>query len=164
MKIDLASIIVIVLFSVIFGFLCILGIVIIIKKTREKKENNQENTVHQEQTISRIQPEVGLEIVRNIGESHRIHQQNLVGNIIKINGFCEVYLKPKTFGNIKNSVFNSHCPIDLENFKDDTEVCVTQCFHAFHYICLKNYFIDNCNNNEFKCPLCKRFLFTLNES
>ncbi len=44
------------------------------------------------------------------------------------------------------------CPICLENYSNEKDVCFTPCKHLFHHICLKEY-IYGCE--EMKCPICK---------
>ncbi len=44
------------------------------------------------------------------------------------------------------------CPICLENYSNEKDVCFTPCKHLFHHNCLKEY-IYGCE--EMKCPICK---------
>jgi len=44
------------------------------------------------------------------------------------------------------------CPICLENYSIEKDVCFTPCKHLFHHNCLKEY-IYGCE--EMKCPICK---------
>ena len=59
----------------------------------------------------------------------------------------------KCFKYNKNNCNNEEeCPICLENYSIEKDVCFTPCKHLFHYNCLKEY-IYGCD--EIKCPICK---------
>ena len=61
--------------------------------------------------------------------------------------------------NIKD-IKNKKCLIDLENFEPDADVILTECFHVFHYECLKTFIEKNHKLKELKCPLCNHVLYS----
>ena len=52
--------------------------------------------------------------------------------------------------------FGEKCPICLENYNFEKEVCLTPCKHLFHHLCLKQYIYGIF---DVKCPICKYNLF-----
>ena len=52
--------------------------------------------------------------------------------------------------------YGEKCPICLENFNFEKEVCFTPCKHLFHHLCLKEYVYGII---DAKCPICKSNLF-----
>ena len=60
----------------------------------------------------------------------------------------------------KKEIKNMKCPIDLENFEPDSDIILTECFHLFHYNCLKTFLEKNKQLKEFKCPLCNHVLYS----
>ena len=54
------------------------------------------------------------------------------------------------------SDFGEKCPICLEPYDYNKDVCFTPCRHLFHHLCLKEYVYGI---NDVKCPLCKYSLF-----
>ena len=72
-------------------------------------------------------------------------------------------IKPVKFKEItknKKGIKNMKCPIDLENFQQDSDVILTECLHLFHYDCLKTFVEKNKKLKEFKCPLCNHILYS----
>ena len=74
-------------------------------------------------------------------------------NIIKPIKFNEINVNKKGIKNLK-------CPIDIENFAPDSDVILTECLHLFHYDCIKNFIEKNKKLKEFRCPLCKKLLYS----
>jgi len=52
--------------------------------------------------------------------------------------------------------FGEKCPICLDNYDDNKEVCFTPCKHLFHHKCLKEYIYGI---KDVKCPICKYDLY-----
>ena len=49
-------------------------------------------------------------------------------------------------------LFNSKCPICLEDFKNENKIYISVCKHGFHCNCFEQYIAKNVKNNS--CPLC----------
>ena len=54
---------------------------------------------------------------------------------------------------------NEKCSICLENFKENENVKMTECFHIFHYKCIKEWIECKKESTEMpECPICRRKL------
>ncbi len=54
----------------------------------------------------------------------------------------------------------TNCPICMENVNSEYEACFLDCDHIFHCKCMEQY--EN-TTNDYKCPLCRRGLYTAKE-
>ena len=64
---------------------------------------------------------------------------------IPVKVFKDIFIKQK-------KLFNSKCPICLEDFKNENTIYITVCQHGFHCNCFEQYIAKNVKNNS--CPLC----------
>lgn len=64
---------------------------------------------------------------------------------IPIQEFKETLIKQK-------KLFNSKCPICLEDFKTSDRIYIIICKHGFHCTCFEQFIAKNVKNNS--CPLC----------
>ena len=93
-----------------------------------------------------------INIINNNTSTDRIGLKNYL-NRMKAIKFEEIEKNIKDLNNIK-------CPIDMENFEQDSDVILTECFHVFHYDCLKTYIEKNHKLKELRCPLCNHILYS----
>ena len=158
----------IIIFSLIAVFLIVISIVCFIKKLNLKKNNKNKHTIKElrpnsiNSTIQSSQSAEGTVIPFpnfQVEEKEKYNKDYLTKEV-KINAFCNCFLKPVKFSSIK--VYNDSCPIDLTPFNENDNVSVTKCSHAFHFNCIKKYLLENESNNEFKCPICLTTLFEIN--
>ena len=83
-------------------------------------------------------------------------QSNIIITIKKVLTLEEILTNEKYLGSKKckkeYEKYNIECTICLEKFKVDIDmVCLSPCFHLFHYKCLYDYFHAN---KKAKCPNC----------
>ena len=173
MVINIFRLFLIIIICLVCLVLIIIGIIYIVKCY---KKNKTKDILPLNSSINSIGPssvEKQISIIRTTHNNNNINNNNNNNNIIqkkikkkdyltkemKINAFCDCFLKPVKFSLIK--VFNESCPIDLVPFKENEEVSVTKCLHAFHYNCIKKYLLENENNNELKCPICLTVLLEM---
>ena len=146
--------------------LIILGIICLIKYIRKRKNNKkkEQQELSKNSTNETSQPSTNLSSTQNqnISSSQKYFAQKLKTREVKINAFCECFLKPVKFGLIK--IYNESCPIDLIKFNENDLISVTKCHHGFHYNCIKKYLFENEKNEELKCPICLSTLFILDEN
>ena len=64
---------------------------------------------------------------------------------IPVKVFKEILIKQK-------KLFNSKCPICLEDFKKENQIYIIECKHGFHCNCFEQFISKNVKNNS--CPLC----------
>ena len=158
----------IIIFSLIVIFLIIVSVVCIIKKLNLKKNNKNKYTINEyrpNSITSTLQSSLSTEgtvlpFPMSPENGKEKYNKDYLSKEVKINAFCDCFLKPVKFSSIK--VYNESCPIDLIPFNENDDVSVTKCSHAFHFNCIKNYFLENESNNEFKCPICLTPLFEIN--
>ena len=158
----------IIIFSLIAVFLIVISIVCFIKKLNLEKNNNNKHTnkeLRPNSITSTIQSSQSAEGAvfpfPNFQEEEKEkYNKDYLTKEVKINAFCNCFLKPVKFSSIK--VYNDSCPIDLTPFNENDNVSVTKCSHAFHFNCIKKYLLENESNNEFKCPICLTTLFEIN--
>jgi hypothetical protein len=158
----------IIVFSLIVIFLIVISIVCFIKKLKLKNNNKVKHTTEEirpNSIASTLQSSVSTEgtaFPNPVPPENKKEKYNkdYLSKEMKINAFCNCFLKPLKFSLIK--VYNDSCPIDLVPFNENDDVSVTKCSHAFHFNCIKNYFLENESNNEFKCPICLTPLFEMN--
>ena len=162
MKINGFRIFLIIIISIIGLTLIILGIIYLIrhikKKRKEKKTEQQEMSVSSTNETS--QPSNNLSSSQGIFPIHKNKELQL--REVKINAFCECFLKPVKYDLIK--IYNDTCAIDLVKFNEDNLISVTKCNHGFHYNCIKKYLLENEINKELKCPICLSVLFTFDDN
>ena len=156
----------IIIFSLIVIFLIIVSIVCIIKKLNLKKNNKNKHTIKElrpnsiTSSIQSSQSGDGTVFPFPNNQEKEKYNKDYLTKEVKINAFCNCFLKPVKFSSIK--VYNDSCPIDLTPFSENDDVSVTKCSHAFHFNCIKKYLLENESNNEFKCPICSTTLFEIN--
>ena len=69
-------------------------------------------------------------------------------------------IKGIQYKNVIDKNNRNNCVICLENFEDDDEVIEMNCFHLFHYECIKKWFLpSNSVNINNSCPECRKELF-----
>ena len=146
--------------------LIILGIIFLIKYIRkrknEKKKEQQELSQNSTNETSQQSTNLSSSQNQNILTSQKYLEKKLQSREIKINAFCECFLKPVKYNLIK--AYNDKCPIDLIKFDENNLISVTKCYHGFHYDCIKKYLFENEKSDKLKCPICLSVLFVLNEN
>ena len=158
----------IIIFSLIGIFLIVISIVCFIKKLNLKNNNKNKHQIEEYRpnsitsTLQSSQSTEGTVLPFPIPQEKEKEKYKIdyLSKELKINAFCECFLKPVKYSLIK--VYNGTCPIDLIPFNENDEVSVTKCSHAFHFNCIKKYLLENESNNEFKCPICLTPLFEIN--
>ena len=142
------------------------------------EENNNCNNVNKygfssvESTIPILENGNEGEILRQSLTTERkrkIFPITFATNVIKISGkiinseindtSCE--LKDISFQKLSKEVKNENekCVICYENFKEKEDVKMTNCFHLFHYKCIKNWIKSKDKSKETPdCPVCRRKL------
>ena len=157
MEINTFRIILIVIIIIVALVLIILGIIYLIKCIRKRKNNNmkkEQQELSQNSTNETSQPSTNLSFPQNQNQNVLSTQKYLEKKIqtreVKINAYCECFLKPIKYDLIKI-------------FTENDLISVTKCHHGFHYDCIKKYLLENEKNEEFKCPICLSPLFNLNE-
>ena len=80
-------------------------------------------------------------------------QNNLISSNIEnvLNNLSDICFKNKE----KNKE-NDKCPICFENFLENEKIKMTNCFHLFHYLCIKQWIIIKSESPD--CPICRRKL------
>ena len=69
-------------------------------------------------------------------------------------------IKGIQYKNVIDKNNRNNCVICLENFEDEDEVIEMNCFHLFHYECIKKWFLpSNSVNINNSCPECRKELF-----
>ena len=78
-------------------------------------------------------------------------------------------IKRIQYKNVIDKNNRNNCVICLENFEDEDEVIEMNCFHLFHYECIKKWFLPECIKKWFlpsnsvninnSCPECRKELF-----
>ena len=153
MKLNSFRIILIVIILIVILTIVVIGIVCLIKYIKKRKEkNNNQNEISNNSMNTSTQPSTNLSVSQNVINTPRI---------IKINAFCECFLKPLKYNKIK--IYNDSCPIDLVKFKENSDISVTKCYHGFHYDCIKKYLFEKEKNDVIKCPICNSPLFSLED-
>ena len=154
MKLNTFRIFLIIVILIALITIIVIGIIFLIKHLRKrKKKKKEENEISRtNSTNSTTQPSTNLSLSQSIVNIPRE---------VKINAFCECFLKPIKFNKI--NIYNESCPIDLVKFEEDNEISVTKCYHGFHYECIKKYMVENDKNKEIKCPICLTTLFSLDD-
>ena len=146
--------------------LIILGIIFLIKYIRkrknEKKKEQQELSQNSTNETSQQSTNLSSSQNQNALTSQKYLEKKLKSREIKINAFCECFLKPVKYNLIK--IYNDKCPIDLIKFDENNLISVTKCNHGFHYDCIKKYLFENEKSDKLKCPICLSVLFVLNEN
>ena len=153
MKMNTFRIILIVIILIVVLTVIVIGIIYLIKyiKKRRAKKTNQ-NELSNNSINTSTQPSTNLSVSQNVLNTPRI---------IKINAFCECFLKPVKYNKIK--IYNDSCPIDFIKFKENGDISVTQCYHGFHYDCIRKYLLEKETNDLIKCPICNSPLFSLKD-
>ena len=167
MEINTFRIILIVIIIIVALVLIILGIIYLIKCIRKRKNNNvkkEQQELSQNSTNETSQQSTNLSSSQNqnVLTSQKYLEKKLQSREIKINAFCECFLKPVKYNLIK--IYNDKCPIDLIKFDENNLISVTKCNHGFHYDCIKKYLFENEKSDKLKCPICLSVLFILNEN
>ena len=153
MKMNSFRIILIVIILVVVLTLVVIGIIFLIKYIKKKKANkNNQSELSNTSTNTSTQPSTNLSLSQNNINSQRT---------IKINAFCECFLKPVRYNLIK--IYNDSCPIDLVKFKENSDISVTKCYHGFHYDCIRKYLFEKEKSNVINCPVCNSQLFSLED-
>ena len=154
MKLNTFRIILIVIILIVVLTLIVIGIIFLVKYIKEKKakKKNKQDLSNNNSMNTSTQQSTNLSISQNVIKSPRD---------AKINAFCECFLKPVKYKLVK--IYNDSCPIDFIKFEEDSEISVTVCQHGFHYECIKKYLFENEKNNNFKCPICLKVLFSLED-
>ena len=146
--------------------LVILGIIFLIKYIRkrknEKKKEQQELSQNSTNETSQQSTNLSSSQNQNVLTSQKYLEKKLQSREIKINAFCECFLKPVKYNLIK--IYNDKCPIDLIKFDENNLISVTKCYHGFHYDCIKKYLFENEKSDILKCPICLSVLFVLNKN
>ena len=146
--------------------LIILGIIFLIKYIRKrknyKKKEQQELSQNSTNETSQQSTNLSSSQNQNVLTSQKYLEKKLQSREIKINAFCECFLKPVKYNLIKT--YNDKCPIDLIKFDENNLISVTKCYHGFHYDCIKKYLFENEKSDKLKCPICLSVLFVLNEN
>ena len=160
---DKVRLVLIIVISVVLFILIILAIIFIVKwyKKRQNKKKLTSSVNSTKSSPSVENPFSRIRISNDIDNTNKriIVKKDYLSKEMKINAYCECFLKPVKFSLI--NTFNDSCPIDLIPFQENEEVSVTKCFHAFHYNCIKKYLLENENNKEFKCPFCLTVLLEM---
>ena len=157
MEINSFRLFLIIIICLVILVIIIIGIIYIVKwyrKMKKKDISRLDSSVNSTGTSSVENP-----ISRIVITHQKKNKKDFLTKEAKINAFCECFLKPVKYSLIK--VFNESCPIDLIPFKENEEISVTKCLHAFHYNCIKKYLLENEKNNEFKCPICLTVLLEM---
>ena len=146
--------------------LVILGIIFLIKYIRKrknyKKKEQQELSQNSTNETSQQSTNLSSSQNQNVLTTQKYLEKKLKSREIKINAFCECFLKPVKYNLIK--IYNDKCPIDLIKFDENNLISVTKCNHGFHYDCIKKYLFENEKSDKLKCPICLSVLFILNEN
>lgn len=60
---------------------------------------------------------------------------------------------------------NDECPICLDSFLDQPCIATTLCNHLYHFVCLKQWFVNSRDNGEVqvRCCMCRRLLLDIDE-
>ena len=162
MKINSFRLFLIIIIGAVVLILIIIGIIYLIKYIKKKRAKKKEqkfelstsNNSTNETSENNNRPSTSISLSQSIP-----FQKEITSKEIKINAFCECFLKPVNYNLIK--IYNDTCPIDLIKFNENDKISVTKCNHGFHYNCIKKYLIENEKNDEFKCPICLYVLFNL---
>ena len=153
MKLNSFRIFVIIVIIIVLITLIVIGIILLVKHLKKRKKNKkEENEISRTSTNTTTQPSTNVSLSQSVVKFPRE---------VKINAFCECFLKPVKFNLIK--IYNESCPIDLVKFQEDNKISVTKCQHGFHYDCIKKYLFENEKNKEIKCPICLTVLFSLDD-
>ena len=159
----------IIIMGLILLALLIILIVYLIRRLKKPKNLNNNDITYRPNSISSIVPTSTMQNSyispfqishNNDNNIEKKNKKDYLSKDLKINAFCECFLKPIKFSSIK--VYNESCPIDLIPFNENDEISVTKCFHGFHFNCIKKYLLENDTHNEFKCPICLTPLFEIN--
>ena len=163
MEINSFRLFLIIIICLVILVIIIIGIIYIVKwyrKMKKKDISRLDSSVNSTGTSSVENPISRIVITHHDNHNNqKKNKKDFLSKEAKINAFCECFLKPVKYSLIK--VFNESCPIDLIPFKENEEISVTKCLHAFHYNCIKKYLLENENNNEFKCPICLTVLLEM---
>ena len=160
MMINTFRLILIIIISIVVVILIILGIIFLVRYVKKKKKNeNAQQEISTNSTNETSQNSNINYITQKILKPHK--EKNVDLREVKINAFCECFLKPVKYDKIK--IFNDTCAIDLVKFKENNYISVTKCNHGFHYDCIKKYLFENEKNQELKCPICLNVLFSMDD-
>ena len=163
MKLTSFRLFLIIIIGVIILILIIIGIIYLIKYIKKKKEKEKQKLELSSSYNSTNETSEGnnrRSTSISISQSVKFKKE-ISPREIKINAYCDCFLKPVKFNLIK--IYNDVCPIDLIKFDKNNEISVTKCNHGFHYNCIKKYLLENESNNELKCPICLSLLFNLDD-
>ena len=150
---NLFRIILIVIILIVVLTIVIIGIIYLIKYIKKRRaKNTNQNEISNNSINTSTQPSTNLSVSQNVINTP---------NIIKINAFCECFLKPVKYNEIK--IYNDSCPIDLIKFKENNDISVTKCYHGFHYDCIRKYLLEKERDGVIKCPICNTPLFSLED-
>lgn len=134
-----------------------------LKKRKLNQENNPEisnNQGNRRGDRNLTNSNRGTDRSSNSSISRKERELKLLENFISKEIIPEKFSEVK----LKNKPFNNSCPIDLEDFIDESIVSMTKCSHLFHYNCITGYFRDNLSLPEYKCPICNTTLFNANKN
>ena len=166
MEVNTFRIFLIIIIIIVALTLIILGIIFLIKYIRKrknyKKKEQQELSQNSTNETSQQSTNLSSSQNQNVLTSQKYLEKKLQSREIKINAFCECFLKPVKYNLIKT--YNDKCPIDLIKFDENNLISVTKCNHGFHYDCIKKYLFENEKSDKLKCPICLSVLFVLNEN
>ena len=166
MEINSFRLFLIIIICLVILVIIIIGIIYIVKwyrKMKKKDISHLNSSVNSTGTSSVENPISRIVITHHDNHNNqKKNKKDFLTKEAKINAFCECFLKPVKYSLIK--VFNESCPIDLIPFKENEEISVTKCLHAFHYNCIKKYLFENEKSDKLKCPICLSVLFVLNEN
>ncbi len=90
---------------------------------------------------------------------NRINQERILLEK-KINYLFSHEIKPVSFAKEKLIEYEK-CPICLETYNNEKEICITPCKHYFHFYCLSKYIIES---KAHLCPMCKFNFFSIFEN
>ena len=164
MKMDSFRILLIIIISSVGLTLIILGIIYLIKyiKKRKNKKKEQQQELSISSTNETSQPSTNISNSQNILTPKQFSEKKFKSKQVKINAFCDCFLKPVKYNLIK--IYNDTCAIDLVKFEEDNYISVTKCHHGFHFNCIKKYLFENEKNKELRCPVCLSVLFVLDDN
>ena len=114
----------------------------VINQDEYLESTSEENVEEDDNVIIQQQQNLVFEIVNNINLAINLTVENILNNLVNISY--------KSQGNRNND----KCPICFENFKENEQVKMTFCFHAFHLICIKKWIETKLECPD--CPMCRR--------
>jgi hypothetical protein len=138
-KKTLIIIIILILLIIIACAICVISIIIFYKQRKQRLEYLRRRDRHRQEVDER--------------NKKKIEEKKKKKNLIK--EFLNERLFRSKFRDLNENA-EKKCSICLEEFLPETEICITDCHHFYHFECMKKWMNDNVEH--IKCPLCN-FVF-----